>query len=221
MKSTASTLPAVTSSLCVAALALAFVRPLNAQPVPSPSPPAPAPAAVPAAPAVPPAGPPNASAAPTDAAKAAITPLDTTTLAPLAWLDGCWRGAVNQREFREHWMPLRGDMMLGMGHTVMQGKTQDYDYLRLEQRADGVHYIIIPSGEKQADFLLTKATTDEVGPEFTFSNRVDEFPQQVVYRRTPEGWLYATIEGKLNGEDRKAIFPFRHVDCETGEPIRK
>jgi hypothetical protein len=25
-----------------------------------------------------------------------------------AWLEGCWRGAVNQREFREHWLPLRG-----------------------------------------------------------------------------------------------------------------
>jgi len=198
--------PAVTPSLCVAALALAIALPLHAQPVPSPSPPA---AATPAA------------APTTEATKGAITPLDTTTLAPLAWLDGCWRGAVNQREFREHWTPLRGDMMLGMGHTVMQGKTQDYDYLRLEQRADGVHYIIIPSEGKQADFLLTKATTDEVGPEFTFTNRVDEFPQQVVYRRTPEGWLYATIEGKLNGEDRKAIFPFRRVNCETGEPIRK
>lgn len=209
MTSTISTLPALTSSLCVAALAFAFALPLLAQPVPSPSPPA----AVDSATASP--------AAPAEAAKATFTPLDTTTLAPLAWLDGCWRGAVNQREFREHWMPLRGDMMLGMGHTVMQGKTQDYDYLRLEQRADGVHYIIIPSGEKQADFLLTKATTDEVGPEFTFTNRADEFPQQIVYRRTPEGWLYATIEGKLNGEDRKAIFPFRRINCETGEPIRK
>jgi len=209
MTTPSSTLPVVARCLCAAALALAL--PLHAQP---------APPALPAPPA-PPAASTNATATLTEPSKGVVTPLDTTTLTPLAWLDGCWRGAVNQREFREHWMPLRGDMMLGMGQTVMQGKTQDYDYLRLEQRADGVHYIIIPSGQKEVDFRLTKATTDDVGPEFTFTNRVDEFPQQVVYRRAPDGWLYATIEGKVNGEDRKATFPFRRINCETGEPIRK
>jgi hypothetical protein len=164
---------------------------------------------------------PTATPVPPDDAKRRVTPIDTMSLAPLAWLDGCWRGAVNQREFREHWMPLRGGMMLGMGQTVMQDKTQDFDYLRLELRADGVHYLILPSGKQEIDFRLTAAIADDVGPEFTFTNRVDEFPQRIVYRPTPEGWLYATIEGKLNGEDRKQTFPFRHIGCESGEPIHK
>ena len=32
------------------------------------------------------------------------------SLAEFAWLEGCWTGNVNQRDFREQWMPLRGGM---------------------------------------------------------------------------------------------------------------
>ena len=34
-------------------------------------------------------------------------------------------------------------------------------------------------------------------------------------------WLYATIEGKLKGEERKVVYPMRRVDCESGEFIRQ
>ena len=56
---------------------------------------------------------------------------------------------------------------------------------------------------------------------FTFTNPVDGYPQRILYRRGPEGWLYATVEGKVKGEDRKVIYPMRRVDCQSGEMIRK
>ena len=36
--------------------------------------------------------------------KAAVPPAvpEPSALAPLAWLEGCWRGTVNRREYREH-----------------------------------------------------------------------------------------------------------------------
>ena len=34
------------------------------------------------------------------------------TIESLGWLEGCWRGTVNQREFREYWLPLRGGMIV-------------------------------------------------------------------------------------------------------------
>lgn len=162
---------------------------------------------------------PAATAAPPPAA--APTPIDTTTLNSLGWLEGCWRGSVNQREFREHWLPLRGGMMIGASHNVMQDKTLDYEYLRLESRPDGIHYVAIPSGKPPADFRLSTATTDDRGTRFAFTNVVDAFPQQLVYHRGGEGWLYASIEGKLNGEPRTVTFPMRRVNCESGEVIRK
>jgi hypothetical protein len=58
-------------------------------------------------------------------------------VAPLLWLEGCWTSNVNHRETREQWLPLRGNLMLGMSQTVVQGKTQDYEYLRLLEKAAG------------------------------------------------------------------------------------
>jgi len=57
----------------------------------------------------PPAAP---AAAPPEAAQA-----DLTSVAALGWLDGCWAGTVNQRDFREHWSPLRGG--LPSGHAAL------------------------------------------------------------------------------------------------------
>lgn len=160
--------------------------------------------------------PPQASA---PAAAAALAP--DGPLADLAWLAGCWRGSVNQREFREHWMPLRGDLLLGTGHTVANGRTQDFEYIRLEPRADGVHYVAMPSGQKEAAFRLVDRVMDGPDTVYTFTNPEHAFPQRIVYRRASEGWLYVHVEGKLGSEERRIIYPMRRIDCETGEFIRQ
>ena len=139
----------------------------------------------------------------------------------LGWLEGCWRGEVNRREFREYWLPLRGGMIVGAGHTVMQDKTQDFEYMRIEARPDGVYYVVAPSGKPESSFKLATITDDSNGSEFTFVKAADEFPQRIVYHRGVEGWLYASIEGKANGEERKVIYPMRRVGCESGELILK
>ncbi len=158
------------------------------------------------------------AAAPSKAAVPA--PALPANLEALAWLAGCWSGSVNRREFREHWMPLRGGMMIGAGHTVVQGKTQDFEFIRLETRPEGVFYVSLPSGQKEAAFKLTATATEEKDQIFTFTNAAHDFPQRIVYRRGGEGWLYATIDGKLNGEERKVVYPMRRIDCQSGEFIR-
>lgn len=140
----------------------------------------------------------------------------------LSWLYGCWGGTVNQRTFREQWMPLRGGMLIGMSHTVYQDKVQNYEFLRIEARPDGVFYVAVPSGQKEAAFKLTNAVVSEdKATTFTFSNPEHDFPQLIHYRRGGEGWLYATIEGKVKGEERKVVYPMRRIDCESGEFIRE
>jgi hypothetical protein len=160
------------------------------------------------------AAPPN-KAAPT-------TPVNpTSALEPFGWLHGCWDGKVNQRDFREEWLPLRGDMMIGVSQTVSQGKTQDFEYLRLELRPEGVFYVAAPSGKKETSFRFSGKTQDGDRELFTFENPVDEFPQRIIYRRGSEGWLYAQVEGKQNGQARSVIYPMRRVDCTSGELIRQ
>lgn len=154
-------------------------------------------------------------------APASEPPLDVNAVASLAWLDGCWNGNVNQREFREQWSPLRGGLLLGMSSTVYQGKTSSFEFLRIESRPDGVYYVALPSGQNETPFKLVSAVTEDRDAIFTFSNPEHDFPQRIIYRRGTQGWLYATIEGKYKGEDRQVIYPMRRIDCATGEMILK
>lgn len=188
----------------------AVLAPALAQTVPAAAPDAATPAA---------AAPGAAVAAPAVATPTA--PAAATDLQPFAWLRGCWEGKVNGREFREEWLPLRGDIMVGLSQTVMQGKTQDFEYVRLESRPDGVFYINVPSGKKETAFRFAGKTEDGARDVFTFENPVDEFPQRVIYRRGTEGWLYTSVEGQLNGTARSVIYPMRRVDCASGEFIRQ
>ncbi|HWZ74453.1 MAG TPA: DUF6265 family protein [Casimicrobiaceae bacterium] len=163
----------------------------------------------------------NAPAEPPNTAAPTTPGSPTSALDPLGWLHGCWDGKVNQRDFREEWLPLRGDMMIGVSQTVLQGKTQDFEYLRLELRPEGVFYVAVPSGKKETSFRLSDSTRDGDSEIFTFENPVDEFPQRIIYRRGSGGSLYAHVEGKLNGQPRSVIYPMRRVDCASGEPIRR
>jgi len=143
-------------------------------------------------------------------------------LAQLAWLEGCWRGVANDREFREHWLPLRGDLLVGVSHTVMEGKTVGFEYLRLESRGPDVFYINSTPGQKELPFRLAEVTSVENGAvEFRFANPDLSFPQKLAYRRASEGWLYASVEGRSNGVERKLVYPMRHIDCGTGDLITK
>ncbi len=165
------------------------------------------------------------SAAPAEPKPAESAPSDAGPLAPLAWLEGCWRGTVNKREFREHWMPLRGNLLVGMSHTVAEGKTVGYEFLRIEPRTDGIFYVAGPSGKSEAAFRLTEQTSDRSGDRrdelFGFVNPELEFPRKITYRQATDGWLYAVVEGKINGADRLVTYPMRRIDCESGELILK
>jgi len=163
-----------------------------------------------------------AAPAPAEAQPPAPAKLDEGgAFAALAWLEGCWQGTVNQREFREQWLPPRGGMLIGAGQSVLRGKIQDYEFLRIEPRGDGIYFSQFGGDRKETSFRLDKVVNEDKDTIFTFANTTDTFPARLVYRRGTEGWLYETIEGKTSGGDRKVIYPLRRVDCETGELIGK
>ena len=153
-----------------------------------------------------------APAVATKAADAAESPL-----AMLSWLPGCYRGTANQREFREHWLPLRGNLLVGASHAVAQDKTQNISYLRIEPRADGVYYVVAPVRQSDVAFRLTGQESDGPDRIFTFTSSLATFPQRIVYRRGTEGWLYVHVEGAVAGEEKRIIYPMRRIDCESGE----
>ena len=224
-------------SIALAGATLAMAQ-TPAAPDVKPVAPAAAPAASETKPAAPEAGSPAPDGKPAQrrprrppAEKTAATPaepapaVEESPIAPLGWLEGCWMSSVNKREVREHWLPLRGNLMLGMSHTVVQGKTQDYEYLRIESRPDGVYYVALPSGQNPTSFKFEGKTVVTMGDRsddtFVFTNPSLEFPQKLVYRRGTQGWLYASVVGKVAGKDKEVTYPMRRINCETGVAIER
>lgn len=168
-----------------------------------------------APPATQPAGPPTAPPA-----RQSVAPTAPSAPPPsfeaLAWLRGCWEGKAVRNQFNEQWQSARGGMMLGSSQMVVGQRTQDYTYLRIESRPDGLYYVAVPSGKKEIAFKLTSVEDDKGVKVFTFSNPQDEYPQRIVYRHSEHGLLFAQVRGKVDGKDKEVTYPMHRVDCVTG-----
>ena len=131
----------------------------------------------------------------------------TPTLADLAWIAGSWQTAPGGRsQIEEHWTQVAGATMMGMSRTVRGDKTVEFEYLRIEQREDGVYYVAHPKARcPGTDFKLTRATATEA----VFENPQHDFPKRIIYRKGADDSLTASIDA---GEGTKAIsFAYKRI----------
>lgn len=129
-------------------------------------------------------------------------------IAELSWISGDWQTAPGGRaQIEEHWTQPAGGSMLGMSRTVAGGKTAEFEFLRVEQREDGIYYVAQPKGRCPAtDFKLTRVTAQEA----VFENPTHDFPKRIIYRKTTEDSLTASIDA---GEGTKQMtFAFRRME---------
>lgn len=136
------------------------------------------------------------------------SPLMLHTISELGWMSGDWETAPGGRaQIEEHWTRPAGGSMLGISRTVIGIRTLEFEYLRLEQRSDGIYYIAHPKARcPGTDFKLTSVTASEA----VFENPAHDFPKRIIYRKTAAGGLFASIDG---GEGTKsqtfAYFPIK------------
>ncbi|HEX3248679.1 MAG TPA: DUF6265 family protein [Pyrinomonadaceae bacterium] len=131
----------------------------------------------------------------------------TPALADLAWIAGAWQTQLGgRRQIEEHWTQAAGATMLGMSRTVAGEKTVEFEYLRIEQRADGIYYVAHPQARcPGTDFKLTRASATEA----VFENPQHDFPKRIIYRKGADDSLTASIDG---GEGTKTIsFAYRRM----------
>jgi Domain of unknown function (DUF6265) len=131
----------------------------------------------------------------------------TSTLADISWISGDWQTEPRgRRQIEEHWTAVAGGSMLGMSRTVAGDKMVEFEYLRIEQRADGVYYVAHPKARcPGTDFKLTRASATEA----VFENPQHDFPKRIIYRKTGDDSLTATIDG---GKGTKAMsFPYKRI----------
>lgn len=135
-----------------------------------------------------------------------------TTIEAFGGMAGCWeRGdKVKNLLVSEQWMKPAGTSMIGMGRTVKNGKTADYEFMRIEQRADGIFFVAKPKANaNETAFKLKSSTANE----FVFENPEHDFPQRVIYKLNGKT-MAGRIEGMQNGKSMGIDFPFVKVKCE-------
>ena len=126
--------------------------------------------------------------------------IQTPVLADLAWMAGSWESVPGgRRQTEEHWTQAAGASMMGMSRTVAGDKTVEFEYLRIEQRTDGIYYVAHPKARcPGTDFKLTRASATEA----VFENPQHDFPKRIIYRKGADDSLTAIVDG---GEGTKSI----------------
>lgn len=127
------------------------------------------------------------------------------TVKDLSWIAGDWQTQPsNGRQVDEHWTEPLGGTMLGNSRTVANGRTVEFEYLRIEERTNGIFYVAHPNGRTPGtDFKLTKQTVGQV----IFENPQHDFPKRIIYKKNTDGSLTASIDG---GEGtRGQSFPYQ------------
>jgi len=133
--------------------------------------------------------------------------VENPTLADLSWMSGDWQTAAGgRRQIEEHWTAAAGGSMMGVSRTVAGDKTVEFEYLRIEQREDGIYYVAHPKARcPGTDFKLTRASATEA----VFENPQHDFPKRIIYRKTDDG-LTASIDA---GEGSKGMsFVFKKMN---------
>jgi len=74
-------------------------------------------------------------------------------------MTGHWAATVGDVHMEEAWIGPEGGVMLGVHRDVRVGGTAFFEYLRIEERADGLVYIASRMGRGTTEFALGNATS--------------------------------------------------------------
>jgi len=122
----------------------------------------------------------------------------------LSWMSGRWCTTGGEQEIEEHWLPHRGDMLLGVNRTLKGRRTISFEFLRIVLVEGQVSYVAQPGGQPPTSFARTDGGVNWV----RFENRAHDFPQRIEYRREGEA-LHAEIAGPGKaGRERVVAFEF-------------
>ena len=128
----------------------------------------------------------------------------------LGFISGCWKGGDKGMTLEEQWTRPAGQSMLGVGRTIRDGKTEFYEFLQIRERSDGIFYIAEPNGGKAVSFKLVKVNDSQA----IFENPEHDFPQRIVYQRTIDGSILASLEGTESGKAKRVEFAMKRVRCD-------
>jgi hypothetical protein len=128
----------------------------------------------------------------------------TASIDSLSWMVGDWTGTMGKASIEEHWIAPAGKTMMAVSRTIAGDRTVAFEFLRIEQRADGIVYVAQPGGRAPTEFRLTASTSSSA----TFENPQHDNPKLIRYTKNADGTLVAEIEGDEKGKPVAMRFVF-------------
>ncbi|MEQ1868381.1 MAG: DUF6265 family protein [Micropepsaceae bacterium] len=122
-----------------------------------------------------------------------------------AMLEGQWREVRGSAVTDEVWTNNKGNVIVGASRTV-DGLSNAFEFMRIENRKEGIVFMAQPDGGKATSFRLTAHDAKTL----VFSNPAHDFPQRIEYRRTGLDTLEATA-GMIDGKGQKLEFKYTLV----------
>ena len=93
------------------------------------------------------------------------------------WIEGCW--VTESEETREVWSIGSAEYVFGYNTLTKDEKVRFFEQMRLENSADGWHFVAYPKGIGPTHFLETNRSEQSVA----FLNTETDYPQKITYHR--------------------------------------
>jgi Domain of unknown function (DUF6265) len=125
-----------------------------------------------------------------------------------AWIAGCWSGTRDGERFHERWTLADASTLLGVSHTVKDGKMTAFEFLRVVVKDGRAVYVAQPGGVPPTEFVAASMTAERI----VFENPAHDFPNRVIYERSGADRLTAAIDGGASSNHR-VEFAMTREDC--------
>jgi hypothetical protein len=134
----------------------------------------------------------------------------TTSLSDVAWIGGHWGMSNEHVTIEEAWTAPAGGMMMGVERTISHknNKVVEFEFLRIEERANGTYYVAQPNGKAPTDFKLVRGNASEA----VFENRAHDFPKRITYRKNADGSLTASVDDGATPPKKKEEFQYKKLE---------
>jgi hypothetical protein len=97
--------------------------------------------------------------------------------------------------------------MLGVNRTVLAGRKNAFEFMRIEDRAGRPVFFASPEGRPPVEFKAIESSATRL----VFENPAHDYPQRIIYWRDGPDVLMARIEGKVGGKERSQQWRFVRV----------
>ena len=93
----------------------------------------------------------------------------------LNWISGHWCSDSSGKRIEEVWLPVHGQVMIGMSRTLVGDRTSNFEYVRIVMTDQGPAFVAQPGGQPPVSFLRINGGENWV----QFENPEHDFPQRI------------------------------------------